>query len=58
MPQRQPRRRQGLTGEWPACQFEEAIHSYIYHGAGLDVYSRFACLRRMSDFLRGRLELG
>lgn len=43
-------RRQGLTGEWPACQFEEAIHSYIFHGAEIDVYSRFAYLRRMIDF--------
>ncbi|HUG67307.1 MAG TPA: hypothetical protein VMM76_06130 [Pirellulaceae bacterium] len=42
--------RQGLTGEWPACQFEEPIHSYIFHGAGVDVYSRFAYLRRMIDF--------
>ena len=43
-------RRQGLTGDWPACQFEEAIHSYIFHGAGVDVYSRFAYLRRMIDY--------
>lgn len=43
-------RRQGLTGESPACQFEEAVHSYIFHGAGIDVYSRFAYLRRMIEF--------
>ena len=43
-------RRQGLTGELPACQFEEAIHSYIFHGAGVDIYNRYAYLRRMIDF--------
>ncbi len=35
-------RRQGLTGELPAWQFEEAIHSYIFHGAGVDIYNRYA----------------
>ena len=42
--------RQGLTGEWPACQFEEPVHSYIFFDAGVDVYSRYAYLRRMIDF--------
>lgn len=42
--------REGLTGDWPAFQFEEAIHAYIFHGAGVDVYGRFAYLRRMIDF--------
>ena len=42
--------REGLTGDWPACQFEEAIHAYIFHDAGIDIYSRFAVLRRMIDF--------
>lgn len=42
--------RQGLTGEWPACQFEKAIHAYIFHGAGVDIYNRFAFLRRMIDY--------
>ncbi|MCB9925556.1 MAG: hypothetical protein H6822_25625 [Planctomycetaceae bacterium] len=42
--------RRGLTGEWPVCQFEEAVHSYIFHGAGIEVYSRYAYLRRMIDF--------
>lgn len=43
-------RRQGLTGDLPACQFEEAVHSYIFHGAGVDVYNRYAYLRRMMDY--------
>ena len=42
--------RPGLTGEWPVCQFEEDVHSYIFHGAGIDVYSRYAYLRRMIDY--------
>ena len=43
-------RRQGLTGKLPACQFEETVHSYIFHGAGVDIYNRYAYLRRMTDF--------
>jgi hypothetical protein len=40
----------GLAGEWPVCQFEEDVHSYVVHGAGIDVYSRYAYLRRIIDF--------
>jgi len=40
---------QTLT-EWPVCQFEELVHSYIFYGAGIDIYSRYAFLRRMIDF--------
>jgi len=43
-------RRQGLTGQWPVCQFEESVHSYIFYGAGIDIYNRYPFLRRMIDF--------
>ena len=42
--------RSELTGEPPAFQFNEAVHTEIFHGSGINIYSRFAYLRRMIDF--------
>ncbi len=36
--------------ERPVCQFEEEVHSYIFHGGGIDIYNRYPFLRRMIDF--------
>lgn len=41
--------RQHLAG-WPSCRFEEHVHNYIFHGCGIDIYSRYAFLRRMVDY--------
>jgi hypothetical protein len=35
--------------DWPACQFEEAIHSVIFFG-GVPVVQRYPLLRRMQDY--------
>lgn len=34
----------------PEYSFAESVHSAIFHGAGIDVYSKFAHLRRMHDY--------
>ena len=34
----------------PEFSFSEAAHSAIFHGAGIDVYSKFAHLRGMHDY--------
>jgi hypothetical protein len=34
---------------WPACQFEEPIHSAIFFG-GVPVAQRYPFLRRLQDF--------
>jgi hypothetical protein len=33
-----------------AYSFPEYVHSFIFNGAGIDVYSKFAHLRRMCDY--------
>jgi hypothetical protein len=35
--------------DWPACQFEETIHSAIFFG-GVPVVGRYPFLRRMQDY--------
>jgi hypothetical protein len=35
--------------DWPACQFEEPIHSAIFFG-GVPVAQRYPLLRRMQDY--------
>ena len=33
-----------------AYSFPEGVHSFIFYDAGIDVYSKFAYLRRMHDY--------
>jgi hypothetical protein len=39
----------GRPVDWPACQFEESIHSAIFFG-GVPVVQRYSLLRRMQDY--------
>ena len=34
---------------WPACQFEESIHSAVFLGGALEV-GQYSLLRRMQDY--------
>jgi len=41
--------RDHCTG-FPSYQFDEHVHGYIFHGCGIDIYSKYAFLRRMIDY--------
>ena len=41
--------RDHCTG-FPSYQFDEQVHGFIFHGCGIDIYSKYAFLRRMIDY--------